>query len=120
MVVKLPGPSNNTAELTQAGLSGLQAIYRSGYAYVKAGIMLLDLNPQERCQLELPIHYPVPGRNKGKLMPAIDEINRRYGRGTVMLASAGLEGNHRAWSMRQERMSPGYTTRWDELAVARA
>ena len=120
IVVKLPRPTNDTVELTQAALRGLQAIYRSGYLYAKAGVMLLDLSPQERCQLELPIHAPVPGRNKGKLMPAIDEINRRYGRGTVMLASAGLEGNHRVWSMRQERMSPGYTTRWDELAVARA
>ena len=53
-------------------------------------------------------------------MQALDGVNRRYGRGTVQLGSAGLDGNVRVWSMRQERRTPGYTTRWDELAVVRA
>ena len=119
IVIKLPRPSNNTLELTQAALSGLQAIYRAGHLYAKAGVMLLDLSPENLCQLELPMHTPPSTRPNGKLMPAIDEINRRYGRGTIQLASAGLEGNRRAWSMRQDRMSPGYTTCWDELAIAR-
>ena len=119
IVIKLQRPSNDTVELTHAAFSGLQAIYRSRHLYAKAGVMLLDLSPENLCQLELPIHTPVSNRPNGKLMPAIDEINRRYGRGTIQLASAGLEGNRRAWSMRQERMSPGYTTRWDELAIAR-
>ena len=52
-------------------------------------------------------------------MQALDDINLRYGRSTVQLASAVLEGKNRVWSMRQERKTPGYTTRWDELAVAR-
>lgn len=119
IVIKLQRPSNDTVELTQAALSGLQAIYRSGHLYAKAGVVLLDLSPEHLYQLELPMHTPPSNRTNGKLMPAIDEINRRYGRGTIQLASAGLNGNQRAWSMRQERMSPGYTTRWDELAIAR-
>ena len=52
-------------------------------------------------------------------MQALDDINLRYGRSTVQLASAVLEGQNRVWSMRQERKTPGYTTRRYELAVAR-
>lgn len=42
------------------------------------------------------------------------------GRGTLQLASVGLDGDRRAWKIRQERMSPGYTTDWDKLPIARA
>lgn len=58
--------------------------------------------------------------DRGRLMSALDELNQRYGRGTVLMASAGLAGNRRTWSMKQERRTPGYTTCWDDLAVARA
>ena len=55
-----------------------------------------------------------------RLMSTLDELNDRYGRGTVLMASAGRAGNRRTWSMKQERRTPGYTTCWDDLAVARA
>ena len=53
-------------------------------------------------------------------MQALDAVNQRFGRGTLTLASAGLAGEKRQWSMKQERRTPGYTTDWDGLAVARA
>jgi DNA polymerase V len=53
-------------------------------------------------------------------MSALDGLNQRYGRGTVLLASAGLAGAQRAWVMKQELRSPGYTTCWADLPVARA
>lgn len=58
--------------------------------------------------------------DRRRLMSALDGLNQRYGRGTLLMASAGLAGNRRAWSMKQERRTPGYTTCWDDLAVARA
>lgn len=48
--------------------------------------------------------------DRGRLMTALDGLNHRYGRGTVLKASAGLAGDKRAWSMKQERRTPGYTT----------
>lgn len=53
-------------------------------------------------------------------MSALDGLNQRYGPGTLLMASAGLAGNRRAWSMKHERRTPGYTTCWDDLVVARA
>lgn len=55
-----------------------------------------------------------------RLMTALDDLNQRYGKGTLQMASAGLAGNRRAWSMKQERRTPGYTTCLADMAVARA
>ena len=53
-------------------------------------------------------------------MAAMDRLNGRFGKGTLHMASSGLDDHHRLWGMRQERRTPHYTTRWDEVAVARA
>jgi DNA polymerase V len=55
--------------------------------------------------------------NRTRLMQAMDEVNQRFGRGTLHLDSAGTAGRHRAWSMKQERSSSGFTTDWEGLAA---
>ena len=114
-------PSADTAFVVAAALAGLRAIYRLGFKYAKAGVMLLDLQSDNVQQGELALQLEderIVDRNR--LMSTLDELNNRYGRGTVLMASAGLAGNRRAWSMKQERRTPGYTTCWDDLVVARA
>ena len=61
-----------------------------------------------------------PERDRGHLMGALDQLNERFGRGAVKLASAGLAGDARRWSMRQRLRTPDYTTRWADLPLARA
>ncbi|OIQ74323.1 DNA polymerase V subunit UmuC [mine drainage metagenome] len=85
----------------------------------KAGVMLLELQPDTVQQQELALEDDSMA-DRGRLMKTLDDLNQRYGRGTVLMASAGLEGNRRAWSMKQERRTPGYTTCWEDIAVARA
>ena len=58
--------------------------------------------------------------DKARLMSALDSINQRFGKGTMKMASAGLDGDRRAWSMKQERRTPAYTTCWADIPVARA
>ena len=53
-------------------------------------------------------------------MGALDAINDRFGQGTMRVASAGVQLRKREWEMRQELRTPRYTTRWDEVPVARA
>ena len=121
ITVPLRRPSADTAFVVAAALAGLRAIYRSGFKYAKAGVMLLDLQSENVQQGELSLQLEderIVDRNR--LMSTLDELNNRYGRGTVLMASAGLAGNRRSWSMKQERRTPGYTTCWDDLAVARA
>lgn len=58
--------------------------------------------------------------HRGRLMTTLDGLNLRCGRGTVLMGSAGLAGERRAWAMKQERRTPGYTTCWADMPVVRA
>ena len=120
MVVPLRRPTDDSRAISQAALAGLKAIYQPDYLYAKAGVMLLDLSDAGLQQGELALEDEDSVRDPSRLMQALDAVNGRYGRGAVLLASAGLEGDNRAWGMKQERRTPGYTTRWGDLAVARA
>jgi len=81
--------------------------------------MLLDLQPDTVQQGELALEED-DAIDRGRLMSTLDGLNQRYGRGTMLMASAGLAGDNRAWSMKQERRTPGYTTCWADMPVARA
>lgn len=126
--VPLIRPTADTSALVASSLAGLRHIYRSGYRYAKAGVMLIELQPQGRIQGELdlsteevnPSETPTSARDKTRLMAAVDMVNRRFGRGSLILASAGLEGSQRPWSMKQERRTPNYTTDWNEVPIVRA
>ena len=88
----------------------------------KAGVMLLELQPEGRVQGELPLEEArtaAPERS-GQLMSALDQVNRKFGKGTLKVASAGLEGDRREWEMKQERRTPRYTTDWGDVPVVRA
>ncbi len=118
MIVPLLEPTADTHQLVQAALRGLQAIYRPGYNYAKAGVMLLGLqsNTVQQGMLDLgdrPAH-------RAGLMSALDSLNDRYGRGSIGLASAGIRKVQRNWVMKQERQTPQYTTKWEDMPVVRA
>jgi len=117
--VPMRRPSADTAVIISAALAGLRAIYRPGFNYAKAGVMLLDLQPDTVQQGELALECD-DEPDRGRLMTTLDGLNLRYGRGTVFMASAGLAGDKRAWAMRQERRTPGYTTCWADMPVVRA
>ena len=123
IVVPLRRPTADTGAIVQATVLGLRAIYCQGFKYVKAGVMLLDLQPDSIIQGELDLGGDDSLENtadKARLMSALDAINKRYGRGTMKIASAGLDGDRRVWSMRQERRTPAYTTNWADIPIARA
>ena len=117
--VPLRRATSDTGALVTAAVTGLKAIFRPGFNYAKAGVMLMDLQADTVSQGELDLESD-DTPDHSKLMTTLDGLNQRFGKGTVMVASAGLAGNHRAWVMKQERRTPAYTTCWEDLAVARA
>jgi DNA polymerase V len=119
IMVPLRRPSADTAVIVQAALAGLKSIYKSGFKMAKAGVMLMDLQDDTVEQGELDLEADA-GADRRSLMSTLDELNGRYGRGTLLMASAGLDGKRRVWSMKQERRTPRYTTCWDEMLVVRA
>ena len=98
---------------------GVTQIYKPGFKLSKAGVMLLDLMPDNVSQGEFDFGAPET-RDRGKLMAAMDAINDRFGRGAIHVGSAVGVGAHRDWSMRQERLTPQYTTKFSDMPVARA
>jgi DNA polymerase V len=102
------------APFVQASRQLLEPIYRDGYGYKKAGVCLYDIHPSR------PHQESLFGRRRQEdedLMDAVDRINQTYGKETVGLAAAGLPGE-RSWTMKRQKRSPRYTTRWDELPIA--
>lgn len=112
ITVPLPEASDDTLKLIHAARWGLEQIYRPGYRYAKAGVMLLELGSAGRKQQTLFSDDETEKRSR-KLMQTMDHINRRMGKGTLFLAGSGI---NRVWRMKQGNRSPAYTTCWEELA----
>lgn len=108
--VAVPQPTADSRVLCDVATRLLQTIYRRGYEYQKAAVMLSELHPEVQRQHSLFAQDDEAVRARSrKLMATVDAMNLRLGRGTVSLASAGIE---KTWAMRRERVSPQYTTDW--------
>ena len=119
IVVPLRRPTADTGELVSAAAAGMRRIYEPGYKMAKAGVMLLDLVPGGVLQGELALEEE-DHRDRTRLMVALDALNQRYGKGTVHSANTGGTNKRQAWVMKQERCTPQYTTRWEDVPVAKA
>lgn len=115
ILVPLTQASDDTLKLTRAALWILKRIYRAGFAYAKAGVMLCDLQPRTAVQGHLFLQTTNPIK-RAALNQVMDEINRQWGRGSIRVASAGFK---QGWKMRQNHVSPYWTTRWEDIPVAR-
>ncbi|MFD2274762.1 DUF4113 domain-containing protein [Undibacterium arcticum] len=110
VTIPLTTPTANSMTLQGWALAGLASMYKSGFHYKKAGVILSEVCDASRYQGDLFAAVP----EDPALMTTLDEINARYGKGTVKLSQ---DGSRQSWKMRQERKSPEYTTNWDELPV---
>ena len=109
-LVELPYPTNDTLLLTRAATEAVGQVYRSGFRYSKAEVLLMDLRqPGEFSDDLFAVTQPVAC---DRLMSMLDEINGKYGRGTMRTASVPDTPD---WGMRREMMSRSYTTRIDQL-----
>ncbi|AYO01033.1 translesion error-prone DNA polymerase V subunit UmuC [Pseudomonas sp. LTGT-11-2Z] len=110
VLVELPYPTNDTLLLTRAATEAVEQVYRSGYRYSKAEVLLMDLRqPGEFTDDLFAVTQPVAC---DRLMSVLDEINGKYGRGTMRTGSVPQTPD---WGMRREMMSRSYTTRIDQL-----
>jgi DNA polymerase V len=116
--LRLPVPSDHTPTLAAVAGRAVATIYRSGYVYHKASVLLFGLCEREHRPLDLFASASATDViRQTRLMTALDSLNATFGRHTVQVASAGLE---KPWKMRQNHRSPSFTTRWTELPVVSA
>lgn len=116
--VTLLEPSSDTFELVRAATGCARRIWRDGFRYAKAGVMLDGLVRPGRAQTSL-FTAKDPEKSK-RLMAALDRVNQEHGRDSLRLAGAGAPSRKQAWATKFDRRSPRWTTSWDELPIARA
>ncbi|MCK4606691.1 MAG: Y-family DNA polymerase [candidate division Zixibacteria bacterium] len=115
IVLHLPTAINNTVELIRYAVQGIERIFKKGFRYKKAGVMLDELIPAGQIQTTL-FDRGNAGRNK-KLTEVIDMVNDIMGSGTLKYAA---QGSAQPWSGKCKNLSPRYTTNWKELLTVSA
>ncbi len=114
IVVKLPYSTNSSMEICRFAMEGLDKIFKQGYQYKKAGVIAMDITSQDQTQLDL---FQNSDPRHKSLMRVVDQINRTTGQQKIKL---GCQDPDRTWKMRQERLSPRYTTRLSEILRVKA
>lgn len=110
MTFELACATDSTKELLEWSLKGLERIFRAGYKYRKAGVMLNHLKPAGELSMRL---YGDPDFERSRrVMKAIDAINTRHGRDTVRFGIARPNGQ---WQTKFLRRSQCYTTGLQEV-----
>jgi len=104
-------PTNDTRDIIESALRGLSTIWREGYRYAKADVMLGNFYQSGVAQFDM-ISEPPPRANADALMATLDIINRS-GKGKVWFAGQGERDS--AWQMKREMLSPRYTTRLKDI-----
>ncbi len=111
IVMKLPFPTNSSIELAKFASQSLERIFLKGYHYKKAGVIVMDFSPEDEIQFNL---FENRNLRHIPLMQAVDKINATYGQQKVRLASQDLK---RVWKMKQEKLSPRYTTNINDIII---
>ncbi|MBT3560121.1 MAG: Y-family DNA polymerase [Flavobacteriaceae bacterium] len=103
-------PTNDSMEIVNMANKALEYIYRDDCVYKKAGVIVGNTTPQDEVQMSL---FDTINRDKQKkLMYSVDKINMLMGRDKIRLAAQGFV---RKWKLRQEKLSPCYTTRFGDV-----
>ena len=93
----------------------LDSIYKKGLVYKKSGVIVGDIIPQNQIQLNM-FETDQNRIKRDSLNSAVDLINQSIGRNTIHIGSQGIA---RVWQLKQEKLSPCYTTKWDDLLRVR-
>ena len=112
--MSLPAPTDDSRVLMKKAVQLLMSIYKPGYRYMKAGVVLSHLQPRDSYQSDL-FSPDLQSEKSVSLMKALDDINQRFHRG-VSFAGQGVE---QAWAMQRNFLSPRYTSSWQELPKVR-
>ena len=108
--INFPIATNDTSEMLSYILKTLKVMYKKGYQYKRAGVIISGIIPTSQVQCDM---FDTLDRSKSfHIMRTIDNINYKMGRDAVRYAS---QGYYRKWKLKQERLSPSYTTRWNNL-----
>lgn len=114
-LIQLPSPSSDSGELIHYARMGLEKIFVKGLKYKKAGVIVMDITPERPLQMTL---FDDRNREKySRAMETMDRINSRYGRHHLKMCSQGFD---KKWKLKNEKLSPCYTTSLKDIIVVNA
>jgi len=114
LTVKIPFAANSTHEITRVCVQALRAIWQQGYNYLKTGVRATGIIPAGEVQFNVFSNYQ--SSRQHNISTLLDQINDRYGRGTIRLAAEGFD---KTWKMKQDYLSKQYTTQWSDIIVTK-
>jgi len=110
VVCELPYPTDDTRYITRAAIAGLEHVYRAGFSFSKAEVLLMDL--RQRGEYTDDLFADTQPEASERVMGVLDAINAKWGRNTLR---PGRVPTAPDWGMRREMMSQSFTTRIDQL-----
>ncbi|MEC8537177.1 MAG: Y-family DNA polymerase [Bacteroidota bacterium] len=103
-------PTSDSMEIISATSKALRLIYASGFSYKKAGVVLHEIKSNKQIQMSC---FDIPKRKKrNKLMKSIDELNSIMGNNKIRFASQGF---NEYWQAKRKKLSPSYTTKYEDI-----
>ncbi|MDM1299780.1 Y-family DNA polymerase [Empedobacter falsenii] len=109
ITLKIPFETQSSITISKYATLALNQIFKEGYQYKRAGVIVSGILPESQKQFSL---FDFENPKHIALMRSMDSINSKFGSATSKLASQDLK---RTWKMKQERLSPCYTTKWNDL-----
>jgi DNA polymerase V len=109
IVVHLPFFTNSSITICNYAIKGVEELYKKGYNYKKAGVIVMGINSEKEHQFSL---FNDENPKHKTLMKVIDTLNLKFRKPKVKIANQDLK---KTWKMKQEHLSPRYTTAIDEI-----
>ncbi len=106
-------PTDNTMELTTLAIRSVRSVFKQGYGYKKAGVILGDIT--KKCETSASLFCEKDIAKEQSLMRSLDEINLKYGRDTLVTAAQGTE----IVKYTRNFVSPKYTSSWDDIITVK-
>ncbi|MES2588512.1 MAG: Y-family DNA polymerase [Bacteroidota bacterium] len=114
LFVKLPFATNSSLELVSFANKAIDKLFEEGKSYTRGGVIIMDFVPESEIQLSL---FENSNPRHKKLMSTIDKMNNLYGQQKIRLA---VQDQKRIWKMKQEKLSPKYTTKMEDILTIHA
>lgn len=107
-VIALPYATNSSITICKYAIIGLEKLYKKGYSYKKAGVIVMGLTPEADHQFSL---FNDENPKHKSLMKVMDSLNAKYQKPKLKIANQDFK----TWKMKQEHLSPRYTTVLSEI-----
>ncbi len=116
-VINLPIPTSSTLEITRYALEALKVIYKDGYKYKKAGVIINEITSDKSTQAN--VFYDLDREKHTKLMKVLDSVNSGFIHNEIKLGVQIGRSPAHTWALRQQKLSPKYTTDIKDIMVVK-